>query len=649
MIKKLKCLAVFFVFLWYSNAPAQEKVTDSLKRILQNPKLHDTTRLYVIANLVDQFYSQSAYSYWNDVMGKLAIKSLKKNNSPELRIKYTSYLGAYYNNLGVLYDTQRNVIKANESFNRSIALFKSIKVYNEMSYAIISKGGFLAGINDYEKAIACYLEALNYFEKYNPKNIDGISYCYSNIGSAYSDLNEYKRAIGYYKNALHLLEKIKEETPENIYSRSELYVNCGSAYFLLKDYPKALDHFSKALSYSKKIHDFKTTSIILAKIARVEIEESKFDEAEKKLKEALKFSTNPTTEANVYARFGEFYYKKKIFDKADFYLTKGLDLAIKAKSSTLQEQTSELLFKLNQERHNDEKALRMHLFIDKLKDSVNVDQSRNALERQQLQYNFEKKEYRYKLKTQKDNATKNNLLILLFAVIVLLAMGGWFLYRNSKQKQRIAAFEKNDLKQKLLLSQMNPHFVFNSIDNIKSLIYNKKDEQAVNYLTRFSKLTRQILENSNEGYISLEEEIAMLENYLVIQQLLYSNRFAFTINVDPNVDVAMVYVPPMLTQPFIENAIKHGLKNKQEDGQVGIRFYMKESQLFFELTDNGSGFEQTKKESNHKSLAVAMTKERLINYTKKENFEWRLENIIDEEQRIVGAKINFEIPYIYEN
>jgi sensor histidine kinase YesM len=82
-------------------------------------------------------------------------------------------------------------------------------------------------------------------------------------------------------------------------------------------------------------------------------------------------------------------------------------------------------------------------------------------------------------------------------------MGGWFLYRNAKQKQKLAAFEKSQLRQKLLLSQMNPHFVFNSIDNIKSLIYNKKDDQAVNYLTKFSKLMRQILEHSNENYIAL--------------------------------------------------------------------------------------------------------------------------------------------------
>ncbi len=242
------------------------------------------------------------------------------------------------------------------------------------------------------------------------------------------------------------------------------------------------------------------------------------------------------------------------------------------------------------------------------------------------------------------------------SVVFLLVVGLFFLafifqnhFSKMKQKQLISDLEKQAVKQKLLLSQMNPHFIFNSIDNIKSLIYNKKDELAVNYLTRFSKLTRQILENSNEGYISLREEIEMLENYLVIQQLLYSNRFTFTIDVANTIDTETMYVPPMLTQPFIENAIKHGLKNKQENGKVSIRFYKNESLLYFEVRDNGCGFDQEEKEQNHKSMGVTLTKERLIGYTQKANFAWHMDNVLDHKERVVGAKINFEIPYIYEN
>jgi tetratricopeptide (TPR) repeat protein len=132
------------------------------------------------------------------------LKSLKRKNNKELRKKYTTYLAAYYNNLGALHYRRRNVIQTNGSFDKSIALFKSIKVYNEMSYAMIAKGIFLASINDYEKAISCCFEALKYFEK--DKNPDGISYAYASLGAIYSNLNEHRKAITYYQRACILLK-----------------------------------------------------------------------------------------------------------------------------------------------------------------------------------------------------------------------------------------------------------------------------------------------------------------------------------------------------------------------------------------------------------------------------------------------------------
>jgi sensor histidine kinase YesM len=307
--------------------------------------------------------------------------------------------------------------------------------------------------------------------------------------------------------------------------------------------------------------------------------------------------------------------------------------------------TTELLHKVYQANGNYPKAYEMLLISNRIRDSSKVEISRSALVEQELKHDYEKKAWKHQLETQR----KNNLLIGLSVAMLLFFLAGYFLYRNSKQKQRIATFEKNSLKQKLLLSQMNPHFVYNSIDNIKSLIYNKKDNQAVNYLTKFSKLMRQILEHSNENYIALDEEIAVLENYLSIQQLLYNNKFEFAIDVAPGTDTQAIYIPPMLTQPFIENAIKHGLRNKPTGGQIRIRFYLNEKQLYFEVIDNGEGFKPSQSEGNHKSLGVAVTRERLENYTKNKKISLQIENVLNQQQQVVGAKIVFEIPYIYEN
>lgn len=205
------------------------------------------------------------------------------------------------------------------------------------------------------------------------------------------------------------------------------------------------------------------------------------------------------------------------------------------------------------------------------------------------------------------------------------------------------------LEQKLLITQMNPHFIFNSIQNIRSLINNKQNNEAVNYLGKFSKLTRQILENSNQNYISLEEEVEMIENYLSIQQLLYENKFNFSVHVEEGIDTESIFLPPMLAQPFIENAIKHGLSNTLSNGKIVVHFYLKENKLFFEVTDNGKGFDTEKTVSNHKSLAMTITKERLVSYTKNKDFIVQTDNLITPDGTIEGAKVVFEIPYIYEN
>ena len=346
---------------------------------------------------------------------------------------------------------------------------------------------------------------------------------------------------------------------------------------------------------------------------------------------------------------GDLYFTKKKYAKSKTFLEEGLVVAKEIKNDNLKEQAYELLYKINKINGNYKESVKMLELYNSIKDSSKVVETKNELKQQQLKYDYQKKELNYKLATEKKNAAKNNLLIILSSLVVLLLIGAYFLYRNYKQKQTISAFEKKDLKQKLLLTQMNPHFIFNSIDNIQSLIYNKQDKEAVSYLTKFSKLTRQILENSSENYISLEEELMMIDNYLNIQQLLYNNKFEFTLKVAEDINTETILVPPMLTQPFIENAIKHGLKNTTEKGKIAIQFQMKDSQLGFQIIDNGIGFGSAEKDSSKKSLAMKITKERLSSLAKNNNFEVQVENILDDNKNSIGAKVYFDIPYIYEN
>lgn len=642
----------FFLFLVFYSF-SQGKTIDSVKILVGNPKLHDTIKLMQIALILDNTVDFELYEEINEQMGKLALKGYPKKVDQKSHQIYAAHLAAYYNNLAAFYGLKKETSEAVKYYDKSISIFKAEKVYDQMNYVIVSKGAFYSTINEYQKAIECFFVALKYFEKNPDENLEGIALVNSSLATIYYQQKEYKEALKYNLKTINYLETAKEsqlETANALYYKGQTYLNCGSCYLDLNDYEKALLYFKRANEISKITNDNILLCTSLGKIGNVKLKEGKFEEAEVFLKEALDVSLeeNSPSIGFVYVNLGELYFRKNDLEKADLYLSKGLSIAKTSKNIDIQISVSELLYQVSLQRKDYKKALEAHLLNEKLTDSSKIEASKNALVQQQLKYDFEKRELNLKLDSEKKAAVKNNWLIGLSGILLLLVLGVYFYYRNNKQKQAITILEKEQIKQKLLVTQMNPHFIFNSIDNIQGLIHGKKDNEAINYLTKFSKLTRQILENSNENYISLEEEIEMTKNYLSIQQLLYNNKFSFTITVEDEIDQESVFLPPMLTQPFIENAIKHGLSNISENGKINIHFRLKDNKLFFEVTDNGKGFEADKKQTNHKSLAMTITKERLISYTKNQDFIVHTDNIKDSSEKIVGAKVSFEIPYIYE-
>lgn len=632
------------------NLYAQDKAIDSLKRVLLNPKLHDTTRLAKISSAVDQSIPGSPGSeILNEMMAEIALENLKKTGDQELRKKYSKYLAAYYSNKAGAYQMKRDIPEALSYLDKSISLFRKINATDEMNYAIINKGIVYSQINDKQKAIQCLFTALTYFEKQPEENQNGISYVNSTLATIYSDQKMYEKAILYAQKTIDYLNSEKQLSGDQEFQLSEAYVNCGTYYLNLKLYGKALINLNKALLLFRKAGNTSSTSICFNKIAQVKMEQGKLQESEALLQQALTSDQGEVPKAYAYITLGDLFYRKKELSKSESYLTKGFEMGKAARNLQLQEKASELLLKVSRENRNFEKALEMYEFQTKLKDSGKIEASKNALAQQQLKYDFEKKQLHLELSAEKKEAAKNNWLIALSGALLLVLSGGYFYYRNNKQKQEITVLEKDRIRQKLLLSQMNPHFIFNSIDNIQSLIINGKEETAISYLDRFSRLTRQILENSGENYISLEEEVYMIENYVSIQRLLYKDHFNFTVAVENIADAGSFFIPPMLTQPFIENAIKHGMKNKAGKGEIKVVFSHTGDRLLFEISDNGTGFSNENKPSGHKSMAMKITRERLLNYAGGRHFEVVSESRKDAEGQPAGVKITFEIPYIYEN
>jgi len=658
MFKTAKSFAVIASLFVLSASYSQDKTIDSLKIVLQNPKIHDTTKLRSINEVMDRSYTEDDKSYFilNKMRGDLAQKNLKKSNSPELQKKYTLWLASYHTALANEYANNQEIEKALACSDKSISLFKSVQAYDEMYSAMISKASVFAKFKQDEKAIPLIYAAYKYFEKDKSKHIDDLADASSALGYMHFDMGQHDKSITYYDEAIRYYKMAYAKEPSNdlLYVISVNYGNIAFSYSQLKNFGKTIEYCDKGIEISKKIGNPTMTGILLTRKAYAQMQFKKYDEAEKLFKEVLslkelELANNDVAIANANTGLADLYMKKKDYAKALPYANKGFFLSKRGGSVPLQTKTAKTIYEISVATKNFERALEMYQFQEKLTDSSQIEASKNELEQQQLKYDFEKKELNYKLLSEKEKSVKNNWLIALSSALLLILLGGFFYYRNNRQKQAIAALEKTQIKQKLLITQMNPHFIFNSIENIRSLIYQNQNNDAVNYLGKFSKLTRQILENSNENYISLEEEVEMTENYLSIQQLLYNNKFVFSIAIAEDIDPESVFLPPMLTQPFIENAIKHGLSNTTENGKIDIRFYLKEAKLFFEVSDNGKGFNSVQKSGTHKSLAMTITKERLVTYTKNHDFVVQTDNIIGKDESIVGAKVMFEIPYIYEN
>lgn len=655
---KLSPIVTLLLLLTISLAYPQDRTVDSLKTVLLNPKLHDTTRLLLISNVMNERYTDNDrnYYYLNNMLGTLALKNYKKKQQPKVHRIYTEWLSSYYSTLASEYSHKTAREKGLVYHDKAIALLRSIKSYDEMYVAVLAKASFYILMDKDGKAIPLIFDALKYFEKNAEYNNRQMSYALQLLGHVYNRLHQYEKSMLYSKKSIHYFDSYYAEDPFNqtLYLKSLSYSTIADCYIQLKNYNEAIAYCNKSLELTKKIGADAATGLVLSRAAEAHMKLSHFVEAEKLYQEVLAIKTlTEATDDKALARtnngLGVLYFKKGDFAKASRYADTGFALSKRTGNATLQKEAANLIYTISMATKKFDKALAMYQFQEKLIDSSQIQEAKNELAQQQLRYNFEKKELRLKLTAEKKNTVKNNWLMGLSGMLIILVLGGYFYYRNNKQKQSIATLEKNQIKQKLLITQMNPHFIFNSIENIRSLIYEHQNDDAVNYLGKFSTLTRQILENSNENYIALEEEVDMIGNYLSIQQLLYNNKFDFTISVDEDLDTESIFLPPMLTQPFIENAIKHGLSNRTENGKIDIRFYLKESKLFFEVTDNGKGFDDSKKTVNHKSLAMTITKERLVTYTKNQDFVVQTNNIKGAGDDVVGAKVIFEIPYIYEN
>jgi tetratricopeptide (TPR) repeat protein len=573
---------------------------------------------------------------------------------------------ATLNKLSIFYITQANYNKAILCANQALEISQKREDKKMIALSLRRVGNVYHYQSIYEKAIGYYLEALKLAEE--TQDTVNMVNCYNNLGNEYASIgsisstkSEYEKALQYHLHAITLLKKT------NYYGcLANSFLNIGGTYRGLGQLEKALDYYFGALKEYTLLKEANGVDLAQINIGETYMELAKktnnqndYKKAEEFFSERLKiYSQAGATQrnANLLVNIGEIRFHQNKINEAIEFLSEGINMAQETKAHDVVRSGAELLSEVLQIKGDYKQALEYHKLFSKVKDTLLNEKSSKQITEMGAKYESEKKDKENEILSQENEIQKykinhqNSYIYALLASMLLIMLFTFLFIRQNKLQAKQKTLE---LKQKLLRTQMNPHFIFNSLNAIQSYIYKNDPQNAGNYLSKFASLIRMILDNSRQEYVSLEKELNGLNLYLSLQALRFDNKFDYFIEVDPGISSESIAIPPMLAQPFIENAIEHGLLKKKEKGKITIRFILKENFLLFEVEDDGIGREQAEElkqfgNGNHVSLATAITKERLsiLNKGIRKKIILTIVDLKEPNGVNKGTKVIFNIPFI---
>jgi tetratricopeptide (TPR) repeat protein len=500
-----------------------------------------------------------------------------------------------------------------------------MKSDKESQYILFLFGELYRGIGDYKGAMNFYREA---FRLDKPAYIkarideDWETWLRMEYAELFSLQGQFDSACHYFGNFDNLRA---EERDLRVY-----LISTGEMYLLKGEYARALSNFHRGLAIHRKLND------------RNEIKRTLLDLAK------------------AYYYLGNNGWAMK-------YAQEGIDMAMRTNSNQFIRDGYEIMYSVYDRLHQTDSAYRYYKLFNEKKSIILNDQTKgrmaafdyerkiDSLDNEQLinqqQLNFQQQ------KLKSEAGIRNILIVCLGAILTL----GVFIYRNialrgknerlrSERYQSELRLKAADLEMQALRTQMNPHFIFNCLNSINRFILKNETQDASDYLTKFSRLIRMVLVNSKNKLISLEDELNMLTLYLDMERLRFKNSFSYKI-ISESIDAENVFVPPMLLQPFAENAIWHGLLNKGEAGQLEIEICREgDNILLCKIMDDGIGREaaakiKDKSAENQKSMGLKITKERLdlVNGNEGRQTYFEVEDLFDSDGKAAGTSVALRI------
>lgn len=451
--------------------------------------------------------------------------------------------------------------------------------------------------------------------------------CLSDLGTISFAKKNYTQAVQRTEDAIRILETVRDQK-----GLGDTYNNLGIIQREQREYSKAASSFNQALIYFESVANKERIAAVYHNVGTVFYSQRKYSNALNYLERSVEINQQYGSEAQIYNTYrvmSDVYRDLGNKDKAMEYLTAYVHY-IDSNSSLQAAAKIAELSELYRAEQRDRLILLQADSIERQRQDKALTASK--LENIQLRNNFQM------------------YIIIGFILIIILASTIIFYRWNHTkimQQQREA-----EMSQTLLRAQMNPHFVFNAMSVIQSYIYENDTVNSARFLVNFSRLMRLILENSPKEEIPIETEEEILRKYLETQKLRFEDRFDYEIEVEEQLHFEGAMIPPMITQPFIENAIEHGQLHTIQGGFIRIDFRKRDDMLEVTIEDNGvgrKGAEKNKKSKEHKSMAMNITSERIRNLNKKYKTDGKLVVEDYDKELQTGTKILISLPYRTEN
>ncbi len=543
------------------------------------------------------------------VITKQAYELSKEGGSSEAQAAILFNLGTINTDIGNYEEALKNHLS-------SLALEEQANNYRGITSSMMEIGSLYFYLDEPQEALQHYREALKYAKMTNEEVL--VVQVYHNIGIAYQLLGRNDSALVY---MTRYLENIKLKDQDVKLAR--VYNNIGNLHHDLNDFKEAERYYLLSVEISRKKENLKTLANTAKNLAVLYTDLEDYVRAEKYILEAIEYSRQTGVKQIL---------QQSLHQKSIIYAASG---RYKAAYETMEQQL-------------------------KVKDSVFKDNLAAATAEMQIKYETEKKNQeiiKQDLVIARQESALRTQWIVSGGILALVIIAGllflvFFIRYRHRQKVKNAELKKRaiETEQRLLRSQMNPHFIFNALMSVQSYISKDNRSTAQVFLTKFSKLIRDILKNSRHKTIPLEDEMKVLNLYAELEQLRAETPFEYKILSSINSGTE-IYIPPMMIQPFLENAIKHGIQNKR-NGLIEVRFDMIDHVIRCRITDNGTGFLKAKAEKmmKHHSLALQIISERLqvLQQVYGQRLNLSIDELKNQKDKVAGTQVEITLPYEFD-